>query len=235
MIARVARRTAPDRRTAPRPGVEVQRLRLLEAAKRVLARRAVEELRVEDVLIEAQVSRQTYYRCFDGLEPLVAALHAELETFLREAVARALDAADAPGDWIDALLVAVFDAAVAAGPALAAMSREEARPGSPREGARARRQAALAELMLAWGRARLGVDVEPWRVRAVLLAVHELCVSVCDPARVAPGDAARARDAARALARGLLLEEGRAAGLWDVVPRPGSPPPPPLTPTGSRP
>ena len=238
MIAAMAPRSPSSQPTATtaepgpsgraRPGVEVQRRRVLEAAWRVIGRLGLERARVEDVLAEAGVSRQTFYRCYASLDDAFRAVRGEVEGFLREAVLRGLAAAqDAPDTWLRGLLEAVFEAAVAAGPALAAIEREETRPGSPFEGARAERQARLAELVLASFRARHDLEADPWQVRAVIMAVNQLCVAVCDPARAGPDDVARAREAAWSLAQGLLLHEGWRAGRWDVVPRdPAAPLPP---------
>lgn len=224
MIAGMPRRTTRPR---ARPGLDAQRRRLLEATWRVLGRRGLEDATVEDVLQEAGVSRQTFYRCFESLDAAFRAVRAELERELKDAVTATLAGADAPDAWLRRVLDAVFEAARRAGPALAAVEREETRPGSPFQGARARRQAALADLVLAWFRARHGLDADRWKVRAVLLAVNQLCVAVCDPTRATAADVTAARDAALALAEGLLIVEGRRAGLWDVVPRgPAAPLPP---------
>lgn len=199
--------------------MEVQRRRVLEATWRVLGRTGgLDAMRVEDVLVEAGVSRQTFYRCYESLDAVFAAVHAEIQRVLQEAVAGALAATTSPDDWLEAVLDAVFRAAVEAGPALAAVEREETRPGSPFEGARARRQALLADMILAWFRAQHDLDADPWRVRGVLMAVNQLCVAVCDSRRATPDDVARARAAAHAIAQGLLLVEGWRAGRWKVVP-----------------
>lgn len=226
-MGRTREHTAPTR--GVRPGVEVQRRRVLEAAWRVLGRIGLERARVEDVLAESGVSRQTFYRCFAGLDDVFRAVRAEVEGVVLGEVARALTAVDgeSPVPWLRAALDAVFGAAVAAGPALATIEREEARPGSPFEGARAARQDRLVDLVLAWSHARLGLDPDPWQVRAVLMAVNQLCLAVCDPDRAGPEDVAAAREAAWGLAQGLLLREGWRAGRWDVVARdPAAPLPP---------
>ncbi|MGE0707720.1 MAG: TetR/AcrR family transcriptional regulator [Planctomycetota bacterium] len=207
-----------------RPGVEAQRRAVLEATWRVLGRQHLEDTRVEDVLREAGVSRQTFYRCFKSLDEAFAGVHEAVGAFLQEALQQALAGGAAPEAWLDQVIGAIVDAAVAAGPALAAIEREETRPGSPFYGARARRQEALAGLLQGWFQARYGLEASPWRARAALMAVNQLCVAVCDPARASADDVAAAKDAAAAVARGLLLLEGASAGLWTVEPAKAQPP-----------
>jgi AcrR family transcriptional regulator len=90
----------PSTRTRHRVEREQARRRILDAAEGLLRERPYRELRVEDVMAEAGLSRTVFYRHFDDLPRLMASLldvvQAELEDAMKLTV-------DAPGDW-DAFL-----------------------------------------------------------------------------------------------------------------------------------
>lgn len=202
-----------------RPGLAAQRAKIAAAGFSLLGRKGLEDASVEDVLAEAAVSRQTFYRAFSGMDALFAEVRRRIEGFLTESLASRLKDARTPADWIGGYLDAVIDASLAAGPAVLALDREEKRPGSPFYGATAKRQASLAELAAGWARARFALELDPLQVIAVLAACRELCLRVAAPSGRKHGGVARAKEAGRALAEGLLLRAGARAGLWTVTPR----------------
>jgi AcrR family transcriptional regulator len=87
--------------------VEQRREHLLDAALRVLVRDGYEQLSIEAIAREADVTRPVVYGAYDGLEPL---LHALLDRTQRRALASAiklLPGDDAPGDVDEWILEAV--------------------------------------------------------------------------------------------------------------------------------
>lgn len=207
--------TAAPGRAAKRPGIAAQREVILHAALTVLGTRAIEDTRVEDILAAANVSRQTFYRAFKNLDELFWALAARVDTFLSEGLAARLDLASGPDIWITAYIDAVFEAALAIGPAIVAIAREEKRPGSPLAGATARRQARLAAQIRDWFAATYGIHADTWQIQAVLIASHEFCMRLAETRR--NGDVAAAKAALATLSAGLLLHAGIAAGALTIT------------------
>lgn len=77
----------PKRRYAKRLPVEQRREHLLDAASRVLVRDGYDQVTIEAIAREAEVTRPVVYSAYDGLEPL---LHALLDRTQRRALASAL-------------------------------------------------------------------------------------------------------------------------------------------------
>src|SRR3954471_22539515 len=104
---RMSTRPASGRRVATRTRRAEARERIVAAAELLLRDRPYRDLRVEDVMAAAGLSRTVFYRHFDDLPRLMASLldvvQAELEDAMKLTV-------DAPGDWeafIDTLRGAV--------------------------------------------------------------------------------------------------------------------------------
>lgn len=61
-------------RPAERPGPRTTRARILLAAQRILTQADLADIRVEDILTEASVSRRTFYQHFSGKTALAAGI-----------------------------------------------------------------------------------------------------------------------------------------------------------------
>ncbi len=66
-----------DGRSNQRPGVDVQRRRILDAAVERFARKGSAAVSIAELCRAAEVSRPTFYRCFADKEAVLAALYEE--------------------------------------------------------------------------------------------------------------------------------------------------------------
>ena len=66
-----------DGRSKQRPGVEIQRRRILDAALSRFAARGSASVSVREICQAAEVSRPTFYRCFADKDAVLAALYDE--------------------------------------------------------------------------------------------------------------------------------------------------------------
>ncbi|MEN0067808.1 MAG: TetR/AcrR family transcriptional regulator [Myxococcota bacterium] len=114
-----------------RPGIEVQRRRLLDAARRLFAERGVEGISIVDIVEASGVSRQTFYRCFATRDALLSQVFDELEDHVTTRLTTALIGASPNGDWLFGFVHEVLSDAALMGGLLVALHREELRPGSP--------------------------------------------------------------------------------------------------------
>ena len=81
----------PDRQAQKRPGVQQQRLDILDAAVTLFAPAGSSGVSVSAICQQAGVSRDTFYRCFDNKEVLADALY---QTSVNEHVSRVMEMAD---------------------------------------------------------------------------------------------------------------------------------------------
>ncbi len=148
----------PDsRRRLPREFVEQnQRNRILLAALAVFGENGYSASTVQDLIVEASVSRATFYKYFRDKEECLRAVHDEVLGWLGE---QARDAGRPATSWAAAVvaicgrLLALF----AEDPRLARLCTVESLLGG--EEVRARHEAALAELAVALRRGR---SERPW-------------------------------------------------------------------------
>lgn len=173
---RQAVRLAPGPQGVPRDEVaRVQRERLLAAMVHVVATRGYEETTVEHVLVQAGVSRRTFYELFDDREAcFLAAYDDAMERVLRVVTDAYLDG-DVPERRIEAALEAFLEF-LAAEPELARMCVVEVFAAGPR--ARERRAAVmerLAQLVQhALSELRGDDKLDRLSAQALVGAVHEL-------------------------------------------------------------
>jgi AcrR family transcriptional regulator len=173
---RQAVRRAPGPQGVPKTEVErVQRERLTRAMAHVVATEGYEETTVERVLVQAGVSRRTFYELFDDREDCFLAAYDEaMQDVLRVVTDAYLDG-DVPERRIEAALEAFLEF-LASEPELARMCVVEVFAA----GARAReRRAALMERLAqlvqhALGELRGDDKLDRLSAQALIGAVHEL-------------------------------------------------------------
>jgi AcrR family transcriptional regulator len=169
-------RLTPGPQGLPRAEVErVQRERLLTAMARVVATAGYEETTVERVLVEAGVSRRTFYELFDDREDcFVAAYDEAMRRVIRTVTDAYLEPA-APQRRIEHALE-TFLRLLAAEPDLARMCIVEVFAAGPR--ARERRATAMERLAQlvehALGELRGDDALDRLSAQALIGAVHEL-------------------------------------------------------------
>lgn len=112
-----------------RPGVEVQRARILAATLGLLASHPVEDLTASTVAKAAGASRATFYRCFGSIQEVVEAIYADFSGGIIERLTAQL-AQDPGPEWLEGVVRRVVGDAHEMGPALVSLYREELRPDS---------------------------------------------------------------------------------------------------------
>jgi len=167
---------APGPQGVPKDEVQrVQRERLMAAMAHVVATAGYEETTVERVLVQASVSRRTFYELFDDREDCFLAAYDEaMQRVLRVVTDAYLDG-DVPERRIEAALEAFLEF-LASEPELARMCIVEVFAAGPR--ARERRAAImerLAQLVQhALGELRGDDKLDQLSAQALVGAVHEL-------------------------------------------------------------
>jgi AcrR family transcriptional regulator len=173
---RQAVRLAPGPQGAPRDEVQrVQRERLTAAMAHVVATAGYEETTVERVLVQAGVSRRTFYELFDDRgDCFLAAYDDAMQRVLRVVTDAYLDG-DVPERRIEAALEAFLEF-LAAEPELARMCVVEVfAAGSRARERRAEVMERLAQLVQhALGELRGDDKLDRLSARALIGAVHEL-------------------------------------------------------------
>lgn len=203
-------------RNKPRPGLAVQRQRVLEAATRVFAQKSVSSATVADVLREADISRQTFYRCFSSMEDLADRLfdHAMLQ--IVGTVRRLVETQPVSPVWIREAIAEIFSLATHMGPLLSLVLEQSRRPGSVWESARLAAFNEIVDWIAQW--AELAFGKTPPRL-ALAGATHGVEQLLIDFARLeSRTNAQRDRYAAAAwqVALGTCLAVGIDFGVLRV-------------------
>jgi AcrR family transcriptional regulator len=100
--------TSTGRRSAARE-------RLLETAGRVFYAKGIHAISVDEVIVEADVSRATFYRHFPGKEDLVRAYLQEEDRAIRERVAKGAEVAADPRELLHLLVLGLGEQICGAG------------------------------------------------------------------------------------------------------------------------
>ncbi|MEM7135752.1 MAG: TetR family transcriptional regulator [Myxococcota bacterium] len=108
------KRTYTDGRRKKRPGLEEQRRILVDAAVGLFVKHGTRAVSVSQICQAADVSRDTYYRCFEDKDALIAeiwerAANAHIETFIFDAMPDGGPLDDWLVQAIDQLFDAVFE------------------------------------------------------------------------------------------------------------------------------
>ena len=165
-------------RARRRIGTSGQREIIRDAAVLVFAERGIEAATVEDVLARAEVSRQTFYRCYRNKSELLDAVHLLATERLMAVTASMGDEQLLPEQALKRHVTLLFDHAASSGPIVCELEREAMRPDSAFRGHRERRHR-FSELFLArWVHRRSQHWPSKALVRAVLLALEQLWLEV---------------------------------------------------------
>jgi AcrR family transcriptional regulator len=173
---RQAVRLAPGPQGVPRDEVQrVQRERLVAAMAHVVATRGYEETTVEHLLVQAGVSRRTFYELFDDREDCFLAAYDEAMRRVLRVVTDAYLDGDVPERRIEAALEAFLEL-LASEPELARMCVVEVFAAGTR--ARERRAAVMERLahlvQHALSELRGDDKLDRLSAQALVGAVHEL-------------------------------------------------------------
>ena len=114
-----------------RPGIAVQRQRILDAARTLLAQTEISDLKANHIAQQADVSRATFYRCFSSVDEVVETLYLEFLEFVIQRLNDQLSVATTSEQWLAILVNDVIEHAIHTGPQLLTLHREELRSNSP--------------------------------------------------------------------------------------------------------
>jgi len=190
-----------------RVGLNGQQEILRQAAIEVFAERGIEQTSVEDVLQRAQVSRQTFYRCYRNKAELVDAVHSLITERLRSLMASMGSGVLGAPEALSRDISLMFDHAASSGPIVCELERQAMRPESAHHVHRDRRHQIIQRFLARWARQHFDKKPSPALVRAVLLGLEQLWLEVAHTSgkrslRVA------AEKAARELVEAMLLHAG---------------------------
>lgn len=183
--------------------MEGQRATILAAALRALADKPYEQLSVEDVLREAAVSRQTFYRCFASKQALFHQIFRDGNALFLGAIGALDKSGDDPVTVADRALTGALSFVVHGGAALRALYRETIRPDGEFAPYRAEVFEAMVADIVGWARADLKLEVDELLVRAVLLAIERLMFELAERGTPSARDAERFRRMVHVLVDGL--------------------------------
>ncbi len=207
------KRSKPERHAPRRPrrahrrvGVEGQRIAILAGAMQVLATKLYEQVSVEDVLAAANVSRQTFYRCFPNKQALFHQIFREGNALFLGAIAALDKRGGDPVEIADRALTGALQFVVHGGGALRALYRETIRPGSEFAPYRAEVLDAMIADVASWVRGDLGLPVDALLVRALLVAIEQLMFELASADALTPAAIERFRTLVRTLVAGVWRE-----------------------------
>jgi AcrR family transcriptional regulator len=101
--------------TTPTGRRSAARERLLTTAGRIFYTRGIHSISVDEIVVEAEVSRATFYRYFPGKEDLVLAYLADEDQKIRDRVAAGAHRAAEPRELLHVLVAGLSDQICAAG------------------------------------------------------------------------------------------------------------------------
>lgn len=196
----------PPRAPRRRVGVEGQRITILAAAMKVLETKSYEQLSVEDVLQQAQVSRQTFYRCFPNKNALFHQIFRDGNAMFLTAIKSLDKSGDDAVTVADRALSGGLLFVIHGGAALRALYRETIKPDG--EFAPYRREVfdTLVAEITDWASGLLKSPVDPLLVRAVLLATEQLIFEMAANGTPSNDELQRFRRIVRTLVEGTWLE-----------------------------
>lgn len=193
---------APRRRI----GVEGQRQAIVIAALKVLEGKSYEQVSVEDILREANVSRQTFYRCFSNKTEVYHQVFRMGNGMFLQALQGLDRSGDDPVEVADRALTGAFMFMIHGGQVLRALYRETIKPDSEFAPYRREMLDALIAEITGWASEKSGVEVDPLLVRAVLLATEHLMYELAAQGNPALETIERHRKVLRTLVEGCWRE-----------------------------
>ena len=113
------------------PTARATRRRILDGAGRVFAARGMRSATVRDILLEAEVSRRTFYLYFSNTDAVLGELYCELADRMLNAIEQALESTPDPIAQIAASISAYIDVHVQGGPLVTVLMADSLGPDSP--------------------------------------------------------------------------------------------------------
>ena len=157
-----------------RPGVQQQRLDILNAAVALFAPAGSGGVSVSAICKQADVSRDTFYRCFDNKDDLIEQLY---QTSVHDHVSQVMEMADldySDTRWVHDVVDRTIDAIMEQAPVAQFLYIEAADPSSPAFRVVNDAYDRVARKMRAWTRSYYGESPPLEYYRALLVAAQWL-------------------------------------------------------------
>ncbi|MBX3184080.1 MAG: TetR/AcrR family transcriptional regulator [Polyangiaceae bacterium] len=205
------------------PGMEAllgrdTRGQLLRGAAQALASRGLRECSVEDILTASGFSRRTFYKLFRSKEDALEALFGGFTRLLVESVRLAVESQERPADRVIAAVDTFLELLELGGPLLLSLHAEAISRGS---GLAAHREYVLRELtdlLSEQVRAHLGVRVDPYVYRCLLLGMEGLVLAAGSRGELTAEERGRVRAAVLPVLLRSLAPSGVSLARLPVVP-----------------
>jgi AcrR family transcriptional regulator len=186
---------ASEAREAGKSGTDPVRTRILRGAAHVFGERGYGATSVEAILVEAQVSRRTFYRTFRSKEDVLRTLFDKSVQLLVRAVRDAADPKKSRHDSVVSSVEAYLRVHANAGPLARVLLLEQFSPESPLAAQRNRALSTFTKLIAgaAVGAGRSAPD--PVLVAAVVAGINQVCVQMATEYPQGDWDIQRAKKA----------------------------------------
>lgn len=185
--------------------LEGTRERLLEGARKGIARHGIRGMTVEHVVKSAGVSRRTFYGYYRDKDDIVAEVYAitvrELVAFMEEAV----DGATEPVASLHAGIDAFLDVQQKGGRLIAELQAEAANPASPLWPDRIRAVQELVALFDTRVRAAANIRLDPLVYEMLLHGLEAIVIRLREGGPLAPDRRAEAAHLAKAMFMNVLV------------------------------
>lgn len=195
------------------------RARILEGAAVVFGSKDVDRVRIEDVLVQAKVSRRTFYRFFANKEDLLVALFDVVSDLFVRSFEEAVVEATTPLHMVEAAVAQYLEHARSSRGLLRALAGEAGRPGSKLAPRRQAVMDRLAELMADRAEQVLGMRIDRLVLAGTLHALEGIQERLT---REGPADdlsVMRARAAMLRIVTAVIAGEGLFVAPLPLEPR----------------
>jgi AcrR family transcriptional regulator len=173
------------------PATRATQQRIVEGARKILARQGIRATTVQHVLESSGVSRRTFYQYFGSLENLLLHLYTEFTDQLANRMDAAIQAESDPVQRLNKAIASYLDIQESGGPLLIAMQAEAIRDDSLLAG---QREQTLDRMVALVGRSiadTLQVHLDPLLVRNLLMGVEGSVIHMQRSGSFGPADRAR--------------------------------------------
>lgn len=190
-----------------------------------LAKRGLRECSVEDILTASGFSRRTFYKVFRSKEDALTALFGALTQLLVQSVSLAVESQERPAERVIAAVDTFLELLELGGPLLLSLHAEAITSGSRLAPHRDAVLHELTELLSGQVHRHLGLRVDPYVYRCLLLGMEGLVLAAGSRGELTAHERRRVRAAALSVLLRSLAPNGVALAPLPVLPDvpPGTP------------
>jgi AcrR family transcriptional regulator len=178
--------------------------RILEAASHAFGRLGYAAVRVEDILLEAEISRPTFYKVYRTKEAVFQALSERHHRTIRDRVRAVVEAGGEPEVTLARVIEVFLTWRASLGPIGRVLDIEARTPGSTIAADRKKTMQDMSALVNQWLAARRQPELDPVFVLALIAALESVADSLLSAKRVDSESLERAKRIALQLLGGAL-------------------------------